>query len=122
MQESTSRQAKEVSEKTTGEFVAEDYRAATVFDEYEVDFCGAGPENIPYKPRLNPTKPRSLIKSFGRPINHPESYLAKNIYRRNISQNTRYPRSFAGKDVLIACVPGVFSKIFLAWRDTERRG
>ena len=34
-------QGKSLTEKTLGEFIAEDYRAATVFEKYGIDFfCG----------------------------------------------------------------------------------
>lgn len=35
-------QTKEISEKKIGEIVAEDYRTATVFEKYGIDFCCGG--------------------------------------------------------------------------------
>ncbi|ACN13184.1 YtfE [Desulforapulum autotrophicum HRM2] len=42
MTESTPPQKKEVFQKKIGEIVAEDYRTATVFDKYGIDFCCGG--------------------------------------------------------------------------------
>jgi regulator of cell morphogenesis and NO signaling len=67
MQESASLQTKEALDKTIGEFVAEDYRTATVFEKYGVDFCCGGQVTLSATCREKGLDPAAIGRSGRRP-------------------------------------------------------
>ena len=64
MNDQTPRQDKDVLDKTIGEFVAADYRAARVFEKYWIDFCCGGKISLATACRESGIDPAVIIREI----------------------------------------------------------
>ena len=69
-----------VSEKTIGQYVAEDYRTAAVFGKYGIDFCCGGQVPLETACREKELDPSALTREIeaarNQPLQHSEDYAA----------------------------------------------
>jgi regulator of cell morphogenesis and NO signaling len=80
MTEANKPQGKDGGDKTIGELVAEDYRSATVFEKYGIDFCCGGQQLLGAACREKGLDPdaiwREIEAAKGEPIKRSENYAA----------------------------------------------
>jgi len=111
MQESSSQQTKEASDKTIGEFVAEDYRTATVFEKYGIDFCCGGKVTLSATCREKGLDPaaiqREIAAAKSEPVDRSQNYGAwdlafladyiVNTHHTYLNENTGQIAAYARK-------------------------
>jgi regulator of cell morphogenesis and NO signaling len=80
MNEQKTRQSKDFSDKTIGELVAADYRAARVFEKYGIDFCCGGKIPLATACREKDIDPAVVIREIGaagrEPLERSRNYAA----------------------------------------------
>jgi regulator of cell morphogenesis and NO signaling len=67
-------QAPDIHSKTIGEFVAEDYRSAAVFEKYGIDFCCGGQVPISSACREKGLDPDTLEREIEEARSAPSSF------------------------------------------------
>jgi regulator of cell morphogenesis and NO signaling len=111
MQESASLQTKEALDKTIGEFVAEDYRTATVFEKYGVDFCCGGQVTLSATCREKGLDPAAIQREIelvkSEPVTRSQNYAAwelsfladyiVNTHHAYLNENTGQIAAYAHK-------------------------
>ncbi len=111
MKDSTKQQPQAPLDKTIGEFVAEDYRTAAVFEQSGIDFCCGGQVPLSAACREKRLDPDALLKSIeaakSAPIDRSQNYASwelsfladyiVNTHHSYLNENTEQIAAYARK-------------------------